>query len=224
VVHASDGSLIATATGTAIALWDPASGRQIRHLDLRKLQGENRSVIGEYSSVQSLTFFAEGRTLIAGLSDGFLQYLDVATGKLDRTLPLNDPNQPKNAFDSFLDFHLSPDGRHVSTLGQTFTRELVLQLRLWETDSGKLVRSDTFPARQPRVWKSLGMKWVLPMVDGLAIVDVISGQIQVRVPGTWIPPLAASPDYRLLAGRISQNPRPTPAARSKRRRPSDSGL
>jgi len=208
MVQASDGSLIATAgERTAIELWDPATGRQVRHVDLPELKGEGRTALGEQRSIRSLAFSADGRTVIAGLSDGLLQYLDGATGKVVRTVPLNDPNQPKVQFAAFLDFHLSPDGRHVSTLGRAFTREFAFELRLWETDSGKLVRRGVFSAHQPRISKPLGMKWAVRLVDGMAIVDGISGQTHVRLPGTWIPPLAASPDNRLLAGRFSQNPR-----------------
>ncbi|HEV3204810.1 MAG TPA: hypothetical protein VGY77_10520, partial [Gemmataceae bacterium] len=199
LVYRPDGRLLATATGSDpfIALWEPASGRHVRPLEFTS---ENRYV-------RSLTLFDDGQTLIAGLSDGLLLYLDVATGTVRRTVRVKDLNQP---YSSFLAYQLSPNGRHVASLGPASPPGYAFQLRLWETDSGKLVRSDIFSAHQPRVWKSLGMKWALHMVDGLAIVDGISGQIQVRVPGAWIPPLATSPDNRLLAGRINSGKPPQP--------------
>jgi hypothetical protein len=101
------------------------------------------------------------------------------------------------------------DGRRLMTLEWAYDRNVLAQVSIWETDPFKLVTSQTSPAAtvltsRPAFppepgWAPLGRQAAVLTADGIVVVDGSTGQFDLRVPGEWKAPLAASPDHKLLA-------------------------
>jgi WD40 repeat protein len=188
-----DGRLLAAADwlDQAVSVWDTASGRLLRRLPLK----------GEKRYVRNLTFSSDGRTLIASQFKGFLQFWDVASGKEQRTVQLHDPSRSKQGFVYFFQLHVSPDGKHVSTLERLVNQGDSTRLASWDAATGKLVSQHSLPPQSRAcAWSTDGTMVALPLKDGLTLMQVESGAVRFRIPGTRNGgPLAASPDDRLLA-------------------------
>src|SRR5262249_53028310 len=104
-----DGRLLAAADwmDRAVSLWDTRSGRLLRQLPLKE---------GQRRYVRSLAFSPDGKTLVAGQMEGFLQLWEVATGKEQRTVQLTDPTRLVKDWIYFTHLNVSPDGKRVATL------------------------------------------------------------------------------------------------------------
>jgi WD40 repeat protein len=188
----------------AVSLWDTASGRLVRQLPLR----------GEQRYAPNLAFSSDGRTLVASQYEGFLQFWDVATGAERRTAQLDDPTWPNKNLHYFYQSHVSPDGGHVSTLLQRFDgpQGEYTQLALWDTATGKPLARHALPAAtRVCAWRPDGKAVAVALKDGLALVDVVTGEHRFHAPGVSGGPPAASPDYRLLAARRTSVPGKGPA-------------
>src|SRR5262249_53126189 len=190
-----DGRLLAAADwwmDPAVSLWDTTSGGLVRRLPL---EGAQRYVC-------NLAFAPDGQTLVASYQ-GFLQFRDVTTGQERRTVQLNDPGGTKRHEPNFYQLHVSPDGKHASTLEQIVGHEETTRLARWEIPTGKLLRQHSLPAGSRHgTWSADGTAVALALKDGLTLVDVDTGAVRFRIPG--VPgggPVAASPDGRLLAAR-----------------------
>jgi WD40 repeat protein len=161
-----DGRLLASGDWMAqvVSLWDAAGGRLLRRLPLK----------GQGRYVRNLAFSADGQTVVASQGMGFLQFWDVATGQERRTVQLRDPAAPNNDSAYFYQLHVSPDGRHVSTLERVFGQGRSTRLALWETATGKPVGRQLFPGsygtppgrptarRRPCPWTTVWRWWSYP--------------------------------------------------------------
>ena len=175
-----------------VSLWDTRDGRLLRHLPLK----------GEGRYVRNLAFSTNGETLVASQGMGFLQFYDVTTGKERRSVQLRDPAAAKNDSAYFYQLHVSPDGKHVSTLERVFDPGEFTRLAFWETATGKPVSQKLFPGELRRgAWSADGKAVALPLNDGLALVE-LPGVARFHIAGASPSgPLAVSPDDRLLAAR-----------------------
>ncbi len=193
-----DGRILAAAESgePAVSLWDTATGRFLRALPVKE---------GGHT-VKSLKFVSDGKSLFAGQSNSTLRFWDVAGGKEQRTVQLRDENRP-NPHDIFFHrFHVSNDGKRVSTL-EWFGARNETRLALWDIDSGKLLSQHVMPPWLLPPYSVLETAWSgdaatlsLRRNDGLTQMRVQSGAIRYRIPDTSnIHALAASPDGRLLA-------------------------
>jgi RNA polymerase sigma factor (sigma-70 family) len=189
-----DGRLLAAADWLerSVNLWDMATGRLLRRLPLG----------GEHRYVRDLSFSPDGRTLAAAQYKGFLQSWDVATGREQRTIQLQDPARANPDFTYFFHLYLSPDARRVSTLEQIFgPGGQFTRLALWEAATGKLLRQHALPAEaRGCAWSADGTAVALTLNDGLRLVDVDSGAVrfQTAKAASGHPP-AFAPDDRLIA-------------------------
>ncbi len=188
-----DGRLLAEADwlDQHVSLWDTNSGRLLRQLSLK---GENRYV-------RNLFFSADGKTLVACQFKGFLEFWDAASGKEQRTVQLQDPGWRNTDFVYFFQLHLSPDGKHLSTLERVIIPKEASRLAYWDMETGKILSQHSLPPESRTcAWSDDGTKVALPLSEGLTQMDVESGAIRYRIRGTRNGgPLAASPDGRLLA-------------------------
>jgi WD40 repeat protein len=197
-----DGRLLAAADwlDRAVSVWDTHSGRRLRRLPLKG---------GEERYVRNLAFSADGTALVGAQHQGLLRFWDAATGKEERTLQLHDPDHPNKNYVYFYQLHLSSDGKRVSTL-ERIMRPEATRLALWEATTGKLLRQHPLPAqvREP-AWSADGLTVALPLNDGLTLMEVDTGVVRFRIPGTASgEPPATSPDGRLLAARRTAGGQP----------------
>jgi WD40 repeat protein len=193
-----DGRLLASAAwlDRAVSLWDTSSGRLLRQLPLK----------GEGRYVHNLAFAPDGKTLAAGQYRGFLQFWNTASGKEVRSIQLNDPGWRDGRPVGFFQTHISPDGKYVSTLERVFTSrpggpsETATRLGRWETATGKLLHQHPLSGEVRHcAWLADGQALVLPSGDGLALMEVDTGLVRVRVKGCEGALVTASPDDRLFA-------------------------
>ncbi len=181
----------------AVSLWDTATGRLLRALSLKR---ENRDL-------QSLAFSADGGTLLAGQIKGSLQFWNVATGKEQRGVSLRDPKRPNPRSVHIRQFHVSDDGKCVSTWEEFGLRNASMRLGLWDMDSGKLLSQHVLPPRllppyfiMESAWSADGTTVTVRQNDGLTQIRLGTGAVRFRIEGTsHVHALAASPDDRLLA-------------------------
>jgi RNA polymerase sigma factor (sigma-70 family) len=199
-----DGKLLAEADwlDQSVSLWDTGSGRLLRLLPLT--QGRQRRY------VRTLTFSADGKSLISGQMEGFLQWWDVATGKVQRTLQLTDPGRPNKDWIYFYQVQASRDGKRVMSLEQYFDGKETTRLASWDAETGKLLHQQSLPGKVVGwAWSGGSLMVALPTPEGVKVMDVETGAVRVRIPGTVASgPLLASPDNRLLAAPLSGTARP----------------
>lgn len=192
-----DGKRLAEAEwlARAVSVWDLTTGQRLRQLPLA----------GEKRYARSLAFSGDGKTLTACHLNGFVQSWDVATGKDRASLRLLDPDAAKNGRSFFYEFHLSTDGKTISTRdwfsagGQSFTR-----LALWDATTGALLHNRQLLAEIRQVaWLAGGKVGAFWLPDGVGVVDLETGGRRVHLPDVKGSLICASPDERLLAVRLT---------------------
>ncbi|HKB37981.1 MAG TPA: hypothetical protein VKD72_16155, partial [Gemmataceae bacterium] len=190
-----DGRLLATACGLdhTVSLWDTKHGRMLRQMPLKDY-GTN---------VRHLAFSPDGKTLVAGQVFDFPRFWEVATGKEQRTVQLTDPARRNLDPICFNHLRISPDGKRMCTLERRlFGGKAFTELVLWDLTTGRPVSQHSLPGETPATcaWSADGLTVTLPLKDGLTLMQVETGLVRVRIPGTCVGgPLAVSPDDRLLA-------------------------
>ncbi len=196
VAIAPDGRSLATASwGSPIILWDAASGRQMRVLEMPE----------DNSYVNSLRFTQDGQRLFAGRSSGTVVFWDPISGKQRKTVKLAHPGNANQNFMNFLSIHLTADGKRIAGVERAFGPMGSLdQLSVWEADTGSLLKQSTFPSGQNPLLSPDGKTVAILDNEGLNIVDVSTGRTVLHQSGQWQGPLAISPDGRLLAARLAQ--------------------
>ncbi|HZU35227.1 MAG TPA: WD40 repeat domain-containing protein [Gemmataceae bacterium] len=198
--YSRDGRRLATGTayGGGVDVWDVATGRPVHALDL---PGGNRAV-------EHVSFSDDGRTLVAGLQEGTLEYYDIATGKLRRKLELNKLRKQRLQFVQFQDYHVLPGGQRVLSLEWIYNPQQGSQVSVWDTNPGRLVNTHTWLTNQNRMgfvgnntpsWATFGDGVAVRTNSGITIIDGNTGMAHLRIKGNWGTPLAASPDGRFVA-------------------------
>jgi RNA polymerase sigma factor (sigma-70 family) len=192
--------------GRLIAAGD-AWGRSVR---LWELTGRVRGVLpvrAENELLYHLVFSPDGRTLWAAHSGGLVQSWDVVAAKEQLTVQLQEVVWKHAQLSHWPDFFLlSPDARHVlATDGKEkgLFPSMTLNLSIWETAAGKPRWRHELPGDCTLFWPLWvdGRTVALHGDDGLRLLDVETGAVRWRIPGTAAPgrPLAVSADGRLLA-------------------------
>ncbi len=104
VALSPDGRFTATAEWIdhEVSLWDAATGRRLRLLELK----------GEGRYVRNLAFTGDGGNVAACQYKGFLQCWDAVTGKEVKAVQLAGVNKPGVFY--YPKFHISADGQQVS--------------------------------------------------------------------------------------------------------------
>jgi WD40 repeat protein len=123
-----DGRLLASMgiDGSAIKLWEVASGRLLRQFEI------GISAMGASAMTRPFRFSADGRTITV-VSDAKVRRWETETGRELNSTPLP---TAKNIFSAIL---LSDDGRVVAALSTDTSA-----VKIWETATGRELRSLTF--------------------------------------------------------------------------------
>jgi RNA polymerase sigma factor (sigma-70 family) len=182
----------------AVRLWDTTSGRLIHSYPFQGADG----------CPHNLAFSSDGRTFIgSGYGERstinmkhLLRFRDVTGRAEQRSVELKEPERRDKGYN--FHSHLSTDDRYITSLETIFDGEEHTRLALWETASGKLVTEHTLRSALSRffAWQDDGKAVALALrKGGLSVVDVESGENRIHIPGDFDGPLAASPDFRLLA-------------------------
>src|SRR5262249_29640497 len=129
-----EGKLLASGgTGTAVQLWDPATGNEVRRLALPSPPG-NRLGGRDFrprrlTLVMAVAFSPDGKTLAAGDGEGKVTFWDPATGRKRGELTAL-PREKLGIF-GLCALAYSPDGKTLASAGGGG------QVRLWETMTRK---------------------------------------------------------------------------------------
>ncbi len=183
-----DGRLVASEdpSGWAVAVWDTATGRLARRLELKPEDG----------FVRSLAFAADGRTLTAGLGRGRVVSWDVTDGRVTRDARLRGRGRPGGDYFSYLE--VSPGGRLVASLDPGVWGRDDRGLGVWDAATGRpLGRHPLPPGRGGFAWSADGATVVVTTSDGVTVLAAGSGRTRLRVPDGG--PVALGPDGRLAA-------------------------
>jgi WD40 repeat protein len=143
------GDRLAVAGENCIALYEPHSGQQQRSL----------SHPGE---VEALHFSPDGRTLVAGCSDGSIHLWELATGKKTRVFGMPGKRVSCVAF--------SPDGKTLVSNGANFT------LEYWDTVTGERLHTLEIESLKKQVARpGQGVVCAAFSRDGKAVAVGVSG-------------------------------------------------
>ncbi len=125
LMFSPDGAyLLGGGTDRLAHLWDVASGKEIQRF------------VGHTDSVEAVAFSPDGKIILTGSTDQTARLWEAQTGKLLQTLV--------GHRDNILSVAFSPDGKKVITAGgasHSGKGEGDCTLRLWDTQTGELIRS-----------------------------------------------------------------------------------
>jgi WD40 repeat protein len=134
VACSPDGKTLATFKGEAVILYDVATAKQLRKLP------HKAGFLG--GALVPLVFAPDGRTVAALAGDGSVSVWDVATGRERIHVPAH--AKP------IVCLGFAPDGKSVLTVVGTRTEDIIV--RLWDSATGKEVRTVRVPAPGPKAW------------------------------------------------------------------------
>ena len=194
-----DGRRLATATyyyGEPLTIWDTATGKKLHALDVADNTG--------YGFVQGLSFSPDSKTLFAGAGSGQLHFWNAATFQKIKTVQLQDPARGANAM-NFQRMHLSSDGRRVASLERNWgPRGQSDLIDAWDLDTTRMVKQFPIAGNIDPIWSSDGKTAAYIGQDGIALMDMATGQTLAGISGNWLGRPAMSPDGTLLAARTAQ--------------------
>lgn len=127
IAYSPDGKMVASASSNKIWLWAPATGKVLRMLET---QGETAS---------TLSFSADGRSLISNSHDGALRFLDPMTGREQKSFRIGNGWIEQAA--------LSPDEKMLAIWGTATSP----QIQLIHAGTGAKLRALEVPCEQPGV-------------------------------------------------------------------------
>ena len=196
VALSPDGRFAATAEWIdhEVSLWDAATGRRLRLLELK----------GEGRYVRSLAFTGDGGNVAACQYKGFFQCWDAATGKELRALQ---PEGSDSIGYPYPRYHISPDGQQICSASDPREQSPAFRLQTWDAQSGKRLREHSCEPFTQFAWGEDGNAAVC-RADGVSVVDVTTGRSLAHVPGKWAAPLAVSPDGRLACALADEKSTP----------------
>jgi RNA polymerase sigma factor (sigma-70 family) len=177
IAFTGDGKLMASGSKEKVVLWDAATGKVVRRIDVKT------------HDLCDLAFTPDGKTLVAGVGDGWVEAWDVGTGRSLRRL---DPRM-------FLvrSMALSPDGKTVAA-GCVYSA-----IRLWDLGTGRELFTDQqgHDAQINSVAFSPDGKWLVSAGDNrqLWTWEAKTGKPLRRFAGTSARLVRFSPDGRRLA-------------------------
>jgi WD40 repeat protein len=135
--YSGDGSLLVTATADSVHVWTARTGKEAHRLEIKA--GARRSPFGPGPLV---LLSGDGKTLVAGITDGECSVIDVASGKTLRDFHVGLSNQNRFGDGRAPQGQLSHDGRHLLIVKNDPNG--VGRLAVWDTTTGK-------PLRDPNV-------------------------------------------------------------------------
>jgi WD40 repeat protein len=190
-VFAADGKTLTVYDGASLSFWDPATGKAVRRVAMKKMPQLRLSHL-----------CADGKTLIASDLNNLLHIYDAATGAEQRTL-----NRSPNSF--LQAFEASPDGKIVVAVCGA-------SIDIWDTKTGKILHelkgapwAPYAPLHHLMALTADGKRLVLPHADlSLHLLDTATGKELRAFEMPPLPPgrhpsqrlqrLALSPDGRYL--------------------------
>ena len=131
LVYSSDGKTLATAGfGGVVHLWDMIEGKEVGNL------------MGEKSTIRSVTVAPDGKTVACVNDAGLVRLWDVATGRLKQTLPGLSDSMRQAARTFMLDsVAFAPDGHRLAVSGFGPTNadlaDLLYELRVFDLHAGQ---------------------------------------------------------------------------------------
>jgi WD40 repeat protein len=187
--------------GSGLGVWDRKAGRALHTGD------------GHGREVEYLLFSPDGRMLASADKSGFLRLWEVRGSRDSGSGRLLSRFRPDDSF-AISDWAFRNDGS-LAAVGEDAT------LRLWEPESGRLIRTvslsaePVFVAGSPRIDPPLanglrvsclddnGRSLFLEGEDGISVWDVATGKRTTRLPGSFPPStsLKCSPDGQAVVTR-----------------------
>jgi WD40 repeat protein len=182
LAFSSDGKMLATAGDSAVRLWDVTTGKEI-----------TVSGVGHLGTVETLSFQANGKTLVSVGADHTLRRWESATGKLVDRFPIAGQTRSPHCFAL---------GTGLLALG--VEKEVIV----YDVNTGKELRRFSYPARVRHAALTPDGKALAVFVGGedqtLRLVDPATGKVRLkRQSPDVVQSLAMSPDGSVLAAGLA---------------------